>query len=774
MVVALVLAVLYLQCTTPLFSRYSTLLVNDRKKGGSRGVSEQIMDMGLFGGNSNVNNEMQALQSPYLMYLVIKHLNLNVSYSEPHFFRSYGLYGKNPVSVKFSGEEERSKASFEVKILGPKSYALSKFVYFAPGMPEAVKADTTIYGVVADSAIVTPVGKITLSSNIYQPTDSGRVIVVRKEDANALADLYCKRLKIDLPDKMATVLNLTFTDASAAKAEDVLNAVYDMYVQEQIEKKRKSAAITSKFIDSRLEIIEQELGDIDKDIERYKSGQLLTNVGAEGLSALNESTLYGQRALDVNNQLQVARFIRDYLTSGTSGTDGKSTMIPSNAGLNEGGVVRQIDEYNSLVLRRERLVANSSEKNPLVTEIDRNMQHMQQSIITSLDNLIHSLEVQMKGLKGKESEIKQAIARNPKQEKYLQTVGRQQKIKESLYLFLLQKREENELSGTIEAYNLDVITPPRGGNAPISPKKMQVLIMALLLGFALPTFIFWLIDTLDDTVRGKKDLSSLTLPFLGTIPLAGAIKEKKKGAMPVRIVVEDQKRDVVNESFRVLRSNFTFMSDQQDDRVIMLTSFFPNSGKTFISANLGLSLALSGKKVIVVDLDMRKAELSKAFGDKKQGVSSYLSSRVSDPFSLIIPSGLNPNLEILPCGILPPNPAELLLGDKLQTLIDELKTQYDYVFLDSTPLNIVADAAYVGKAADLVIFTIREGRFLREALPDLEQLYQSGIFKRMATVLNGSFSGSGAYGRYHRYGHYGYGRNGYGHYGQYGAYGESK
>lgn len=769
LVAALIFGLLYLQRTTPQYSRYSTLLVNDRKKGGmSKGISDQIMDMGLFGGNSNVNNEMQALQSPYLMYLVIKDLNLNVSYEEPHFFRNYGLYAQNPFSVKFLDDDDRASSSFKVKILGPDSYSLSEFAYVAPGMDVPLKDDSSSVVAKAGAEVLTPIGKVALTPNAYTPADSGRTIVVRKNDANVLADSYCARLKVELPDKLATVIKLNFVDDSPVKAEDVLNSIYDMYVQEQIDKKRKSAAITSKFIDSRLEIIENELGDIDKDIEKYKSGQLLTNVGAEGLSALQESNLYGQKVLDVNNQLQIAVFIKEYLNNSLNQ---KPTMLPSNAGLNESSVARQIDEYNKLIIRRERLVANSSEKNPLVTEIDRNLQSMQVSVLSSLDNLIHSLEVQIKGLKGKESEIKQTIARNPKQEKYLQTVGRQQKIKEALYLFLLQKREENELSGTIEAYNLDVITPPRGDAMPISPKKSQVLLLSLLIGFGLPTFIFWLIETLDETVRGKKDLNSLTLPFLGTIPLDGKIDEKRKGSMPVRIVVKDQSRDITNESFRVLRSNFLFMSEQSGERVILFTSYFPNSGKTFLSTNLALSLALSGKRVVVADFDMRKAELSKSLANKSHGVSSYLSGRETDLKKLIVNSGQHQNFDVLPCGILPPNPAELLMGDKLNLLIDELKKDYDYVFLDSTPLNIVADAATVGQSADLVVFAIREGRFLREALPDLEQLYRSNVFKRMATVLNGSFSGSGSYGRYHRYGRYGYGRNSYGHYGQYG-YGE--
>lgn len=765
MVCFLLLALVYLRHTPKMYSSATSFIVKDDKKGGAMGsISSEFSDLGLLSSKSSVDDEIEAFKSPYLMYMVVKQLKLDVSYTKKQFLKSTDLYTLTPITATFPQLRDEDVFSFKVKFLSVNSFELSDFKKRDELLGEMVSFDNTVTARPFE-VVKTPIGDVSLAPSAEFSADLvNKEIVISKTDAYKLAKSLSKNLVVELVSKKSSVVNITYNDFSPKKATDVLNNLLETYNRERIEDNRQMAANTSKFIDGRLLIIEQELGGIDNDIERYKSNELLTNVQAAGTSYLGESNAYSAKSLEANNQLSIAQFIKNCLKSSTD----KPTMLPSNAGLADDGISKQITEYNSMVMKYNRLMANSSEKNPLVVNLKNEMTSLRGSIDNTLDNLIQAYTMKVESLKGKENQIHQKLAANPRQEKYLLSIGRQQKIKESLYLYLLQKREENELSGNLMVSNLRILTPPRGEDKPVSPKKLQILAISLILGFVFPVALFWLLDVLDGTVRGKKDLQGLSLPYLGDIPLCGKINDNSKLPLPVRIVVADKKRDAANESFRVLRSNLNFMTANKDSRVMMYTSFFPNSGKTFVAVNLGVGIALTGKKVILIDADMRKAELSKHMANKRQGLSTYLNGQVSDLKSLIVKSSEHENLSILPCGAMPPNPSELLLTDKLEKLIEELKHTYDYIFIDCTPLNIVADASIVGKYADLVLFVIRQGKFIRQALPELEAFYKNGTFKSMATILNGTFD-SHSYGRYGNYGNYGsYG--GYGGYGTYGGY----
>lgn len=773
MAVCLLLALVYLRHTPKMFSSSTTFIVKDDKKGGAiSGAISEISDLGIMSTKSSVDDEIEAFKSPYLMYMVVKQLNLDVAYVGNSFLKKTDLYTASPIAVRLPQAVDDDIFSFNVNIIDSTSFELSDFAYLDRKAKKVIDVDTVIM-VNRNQMVNTPVGLVAVDRTaVFDEEEHNALnVTVNKADAYNLAKNFCKNLTAELVSKKANVVNLTYKDFSHKKATDVLNNLLDIYVREGIEDRRQTAAITSKFIDGRLLIIEQELGGIDSDIEHFKSKELLTNVQMAGSSYLGESNAYSAKSLEASNQLEIAKFLKGCISAETE----KPTMLPSNAGLTDPGVSHLITEYNSLVMKHDRLLANSSDKNPLVTELRTQMEAMRVSIDNTLDNLIKTCTMTVETLRGKENQIQQKIASNPKQEKYLLSIGRQQKIKESLYLYLLQKREENELSGNLQVSNLRMLTPARGEEKPVSPNTKMILAIALFLGFCLPVGVILLLDIMDQTVRGKKDLANLSLPYLGDIPLCAKIEDNSKQPLPVRIVVADKKRDASNEAFRVLRSNLNFMTSNLDGRVMMFTSFFPNSGKTFVSANLALGIALTGKKVVVVDADMRKAELSKQFANKHHGLSSFLSGQNEDLKSLVVKSNLNENLFILPCGAMPPNPSELLLSDKLDGMIESLKKEFDYVFIDCTPLNIVADASIVGKKTDLVVFVIRQGKFIRQALPELEALYKSNSFKSMATVLNATFEGKGgSYGSYGSYGGYGgYGSYGYGSYG-YGSAGDEQ
>ncbi len=466
--------------------------------------------------------------------------------------------------------------------------------------------------------------------------------------------------------------------------------------------------------------------------------------------------------MSANNQIQMARFVRSYLTNEAS----KNQLLPANSGL-VGDIASQVGEYNDKLLERNSLVSKSSENNPLVQNLDRELVAMRNAIIATVDTQIAALNTQLRSLQATQSATTSKIASNPAQAKYLLSVERQQKVKESLYLFLLQKREENELSQAFTAYNTRIVSKPGPAGVPPTPAKSQILLIAGLIGLVLPFGVTFLKESTNTRVRGRKDIEHLALPYLGEIPLSPHIfrQSVRKGHKEINsLVVKEGKRDVVNEAFRVVRTNVEFMrSNKEGANVIAVTSFNPGSGKSFVAMNLGMTLALKGRRVLVIDGDMRHGSTSAYVGSPDKGISNYLNSENTSATSLIIKDPESAKLDILPVGPVPPNPTELLESPRLEALIAELRPHYDYIFIDCPPIEIVADAQIIDQHVDRTIFVVRTGLLERSMLPELDRIYEERKYRNMALVLNGtSLSKSrNGYGYGYRYGggygyHYGY------------------
>ena len=513
-------------------------------------------------------------------------------------------------------------------------------------------------------------------------------------------------------------------------------------------------------------MIESELGHVDENISTFKSENLLPDVQAASQLYMSESSQAKSQILTLNTQLSMARYIRNYLTAASS----RNQLLPANSGLESANIESQIAEYNTLQLQRNNLVANSSEQNPLVVDMDESLRSMRGSIVRSVDNLITTLTTQIRSLEKSDQQATARIAANPSQAKYLLSVERQQKVKESLYLFLLQKREENELSQAFTAYNTRVITPPTGSMVPTAPVKKNILLVGFALGLLLPVVIVFLQETMNTRVRGRKDLENLSLPFVGEIPLygkarrSGLFRKKVAPLTETKVVVQEGRRDVVNEAFRVLRTNLEFVSAETGTgQVILLTSFNPGSGKTFLTVNIAATLALKGKRVLVIDGDLRRGSTSVYVGSPHHGLSNYLAGKVQRIDDVVVPASETVRFDVLPVGTIPPNPTELLSGERLQALFADLRTRYDYVLVDCPPIELVADTHILAKYADRTVFVVRAGLLERSMLGELQNIYAEQKFPNMAVILNGT-EGSGSYRYGYRYGyHYGYG-SGY-HYG---------
>ena len=752
-------AVVYLLTTPPVYTRSASLLIKEDSKGNSLGDAAGLMgDFDLFQTNTNVNNEIQSLQSPAVMLDVVKRLHLDINYHTDGGFYKKVLYGRDcPYTVDFNDLQDNESVALTINPSQNGQVLLTDFSRNGEDVAGKIMA-------ALNDTVDTPIGKLVVKVANDSTIHNAPIYVSRRGYQDATGG-YASNLSVTLSDEKSTVINLSFKDVCIQRAEDVLNTVIAVYNENWIKDKNQIAVSTSAFISDRLGVIEQELGNVDENISSFKSEHLLPDVQAAASMYMEQSSETNAQILALNTQLSMARYIRNYLTNATS----KNQLLPANSGIESPGIEQQIANYNTAQLRRNDLVANSSERNPLVVDMDQSLENMRHAIITSIDNHITTLNTQIHSLQQSERQTTARIAANPTQGKYLLSVERQQKVKEALYLFLLQKREENELSQAFTAYNTRVITPPSGSMIPTAPVKKNIALVAFALGILIPVVIIFIRENMNTKVRGRKDLESLSVPFVGEIPLVGSGKKKKKTANTAKeIVIHQGNRDIVNEAFRVLRTNLEFILDAKEDKdrasVTLITSFNPGSGKTFLTMNTAATFAMKGKRVLVVDGDLRHGSASAYVGSPKKGLSDYLGKRENNCEDLIVEKENYPGLFILPVGTIPPNPTELLAEPRLAELMEKMRGRFDYILIDCPPVDIVADTQIIEKLADRTVFIVRAGLLERDMLPQLQSDYEAKRFKNMALVLNGTIGGSSRYGyRYgHKYGYqYGYGSKSY-------------
>ena len=455
----------------------------------------------------------------------------------------------------------------------------------------------------------------------------------------------------------------------------------------------------------------------------------------------------------------MAGYIRDFIAARVN----TNQLIPVNVGLDNDKIDALIDKYNALQLERNKLVANSGEGNPLIKDMDSQLAQMRRSVLNSLNNLMVSLSTHIGHLQNYEQKTNTDISTNPTQAKVLLSVERQQKVKEALYLFLLQRREENQLSQSFNADNTQIIKSPSGSDVPLAPKTGMIMLVALVVGLALPTGVVYLLETTNNKVRGRKDVEErVTAPLVGEIPL---VEDERRGVMSLKpqpakdygVVVEHGNHDVINEAFRIMRTNIEFLNAPGSGASVqMMTSYNTGSGKTFLTLNLASCLAIKEKRVLVVDCDLRTAALSRYADSQKPGLSDYLGRHIDDVDTIIHHVKVCPGLDILPSGTIPPNPAELLASDRFAALLQVLRTRYDYIFIDCPPIDAVADTSIISHYVDRSLFVVRAGKLERAMLDDLEKLYRSGRLNNLAVILNGTRCAGTIYA--YRYGYsYGYG-----------------
>jgi len=751
-IAALCIAVFYLFKTTPVYTRTTQLLIKDENNNGNNGTIQTFSDLGIIANSSNISNEMLTISAPVMMKEVAERLKLDLQLSTAERLHQKPLYKHAPVKVEVLGKvPAESYFGFELKWLGGNDVELTRFEN------KYGETDDRTLKARLGQTVKTPVGTVRIQATPYLGDYAqGTVVTVNKYPLSAVASSYAGKLSVALDDKESTILRLTLSDEDPQRADDVLLTLIDVYNEQWMKDKNRMAESTFQFISDRLDTISKELGVVDSKISEYKSRNLLPDVAAASGMYMAQSSKNQDNLLQLENQLSMVRYIRNYLRDKNK----KDQLLPANTGFTNGSIEDQIQSYNETLLRRDELLDNSSMQNSLVAELTNKLAAQRSVIIRSIDNFIAQLEKQVENVKRSEAGTNRQIASNPRHARLMLSAERQQKVKEELYIFLLQKREENELSKAYTAYNTRIIQPPMGGSAPTSPRRNMVLMIAFAIGLAIPAAFIFLKEMLNHTVRGRRDLEKFDIPFIGEIPLytTGEKKwwQRKTDTDKRAVVVTPNGKDLINESFRLLRTKLDYyMSGKKSAKIIMLTSFNPGSGKTFITANLSKTIALKGGKVLAIDMDLRRKTLSRMGKHDRQGLSSYLNGGVDDLESLIVKNGLGENTDLLPVGIIPPNPTEVLLSDRMSALFDYAKEHYDCILIDCPPIELVADASIIRQYVDCSIFIVRVGLMDRRLLKDVESLYREKKYEHMALVLNGGYVVKGKYGSY-RYG-YGYG-----------------
>lgn len=761
--VCLFFACFYIYRTPKIYSRQAKVIIEEDENSAMRDLSSFVGNASRYrSSGTNVYNEIEYFTSPDLMKRVVERLGLETNYYDKQFLRKRELYSNTPFVVGLAGNNPTSYFSFYVYKTGEKTFTIKDFVVGPTGEKLKSKKVTGTFG----DTLSTPVGRLVIDPTAHVGSWKHEIEVSWVNSASR-AKGFIGSLNSSLSNKESSVVVISLKDYFPDRASAIISALIDVYNEEWINNKNRSARNTTQFINDRLVVIQNELGGVETNLKNYKEKNKITDIKSVSDAFLQQSTDYSSKYFEINNQYAIAKYIKEYLIDPAHA----KSLIPANSGITSTTVEDQIKQYNDLVLRRDMLLNESSASNPLVADLDDAISAMRLAITRSVDNLIATLKLQLDRISNQENTVMGKISSSSGQELELLSIERQQKVKEQLYIYLLQKREENEIQSLVNVANTRLIMNPNGSPYPVAPKKSMILLIALIFGFGLPFVVFYLIKTLSTSVKTKSDISNISVPFLAEIPQLGIrgnwlekMRYDRFNNDYERILVQGGKRDVINEAFRVLRTNLDLMLNITPGcHKVMMTSFNPNAGKTFVTMNTAASMALKGSKVLLLDLDLRKATLSKALKLNREGFIGYLNGKESDYHTII--KEIVENLYLMPVGTLPPNPAELLLSETFVSMLDNLTKEFDYIFMDCPPVDIVSDTGIIAKYADMTVFIMRSGLFDKRALPSVEELYQDGTYNKMAVLLNGVEGSDRGYG-YGKYG-YGYGKYGYG-YGKYG------
>ena len=752
----------YLHWATPIYNISATVLIKDEKKGGGSGVSSELEDMGLSGlmtSSKNIDNELEVLRSKTLVKEVVNQLNLYITYKDEDEFPAKSLYKTSPVQVSLTPQEAEKLSSPMVveMMLQPKGSIDVNVTVGEKGYQKHFEKLPAIFPTDEGTlAFFQDVDSVTLQDGTKVPRleKNVRHITATINKPMRVAKGYCSSLSIAPTSKTTSVAVISLKNSSLQCGQDFINQLLEMYNRNTNNDKNEIAQKTAEFIDERISIISKELGSTEADLETFKRDAGITDLTSEAQIALAGNAEYEKKSVENRTQISLVNDLRKYLKGN------EYEVLPSNVGLQDAALIGAIERYNEMLVERKRLLRTSTENNPTIVNLDTSIRAMKANVQATLEGTLQGLMITKSNLDREASRYSRRISNAPGQERAYVSIARQQEIKAGLYLMLLQKREENAIALAATANNAKIIDEAIADDTPVSPKRSMIYLIALVLGVGIPVGIIYLIELTKFKIEGRADVEKLTsVPIIGDIPLTD---EKND------IAVFENKNNLMSETFRNIRTNLQFMLDN-DQKVILVTSTVSGEGKSFVSANLAISLSLLGKKVVIVGLDIRKPGLNKVFhlSNKEKGITQYLSNPETDLMELVQPSDVNKNLFVLPGGAVPPNPTELLARNGLDKAIEILKQNFDYVIMDTAPIGMVTDTLLVGRVADLSVYVCRADYTHKAEYTLINELAIEKKLSKLCIVINGVDLKKRKYGYYYGYGkygkYYGYGkRYGYG------------
>ena len=783
LIICFCVALIYLRYAEPVYEVSARMLIKDEnRKRNTNQMLAGVEDLGFLTNSTGIDNEVEVLKSRVLLRDVVKDLKLYTEYRSEGRVQNPIVYQTQPVIIDLDPEH---LDSLDFNLLEKTQWFKMKVwregrKYMVEGSAMENKTELKAFIHKADSlptSFKTPLGIITVTENAGREFAPGKTYLVTIRPPMQVATEYLSRLSIAPTSKLTSIAELTLKDKNYRRGMDVLRQLNICYNRQANADKNEVALRTEEFINERMTKINEELGSTESEIQKFKQENAVTSL-TDASQSVQMSNEFSSRLSEANSQVQMLDYLREYVNNPKN----QYQIIPSNVGLTDGASTRLINDYNQAVQDRNRLLKAASEEAPQVKTLTATIEELQSSIKTALLQARSSADIRRQGIQNQYAMFQGRISAAPLQERVLTQVGRQQDVKSTLYMLLLQKREENSIALAATADNGKLIDEPLF-QGQVSPKKMIVLLGALVLAFLIPGVCIFLLSFFRYKVEGHEDVARLTdLPIIADVAVASENVKQKAG-----IVVQANKNNQIDEIFRAMRTNIQFML-QGDQKVILFTSTTSGEGKTFNAANLAVSFALLGKKVILCGLDIRKPALGRLFGihDRFDGITSLLTlDKVSkdDLKGQIQQSGVNDNLDLLLAGPVPPNPTELLARDNFADIVKMLREMYDYVIFDTAPVGLVTDTLQIGQHADITVFVCRADYTPKSSFGLVNSLTKEKKLPNPCVVINGIdmsqrkygyYYGYGRYGKYGRYGYgrYGYGKYGYGNYGNYGQYGQ--
>ena len=751
--VILSLAGFYILRQTPAYKVDSLVLIIDKWSKSQGDVLTQ--SLGITSGADNIITEMQIMRSRSITKKIVEDLDLHTSYSYKGTLRNTPLYNNTPIVVRPDSTTDLNNLLTNINLVITRPAEKNtfdiegKYITNTGTYSNGEKKEIQLTGIQLPYTLYLPtVGTFIIEQVTgYEPLTN--TLLVNISNPGKVAASLSKSINLSQYDKTAPLIAVSYSTPIPQKGIDIINRMVHYYNEEGITEKNHSTINTERFINNRLISIQKELSDVEEDVEKYRTQRGLTDLSSEAEIYLRQTSESDKELSRLDVQLNLVEYVEAFLG------DPQNTYAPIPIlGINEGGMSNLITEYNKAVSEREKLLNTSSENNPVIKEISQNIMALRGTVLQGIASTRKSIELSKRDIMRQEAENERKIRNVPQYERELTDIMRQQRIKENLYVFLLEKREENALSQSLAVGDARIIDEPSTLPHPVAPRKVQIMLIAFILALAIPAAIIYIKGLIFSSFHDKTELEKMTnIPILSDIPLCN--KEDF-------FVVEKEKNNAISELYRLLRNNLQFTLISPDKKVIMVTSSISGEGKTFVASNLAISFANTGKKTLLIGIDIRRPMAAIHFGfDNKNGITTYLSSQEKD-FNNIIQHTSYTDLDVIPGGPVPPNPNELLLSDKLDSLIAEMRKRYDYIIIDSAPVGMVSDTFLLDRVADVTLFVTRSEFTSKSHIKSINALASSGRLKSLYLCINAVDMTARTY-SYRRYG-YGY-KASYGNYG---------